>query len=258
MFIKYPKIPRYSDHVRLCITQKLHGTNAQLEIEGDTISCYSRNRELTLNNDNAGFTAFIEANKQEFIHKLGPGRYYGEWCGPGINSGEGSSEKIFVLFNYWDDYSESGLPANTAQVPLLFSGPVKREELSSVIAIEMAQLKANGSLLVPGYMKVEGVVIDIDGIKYKKVFKPEDTKWTGVKRQKGKVDKLDKIDYSYLCQPIRLEKLLSRDERYQSIENIKETAVTYLDDLIEEGEMKDEDRRGASRIIFKFIRGMLT
>lgn len=102
-FKKFPKISRFDD-LQVTITQKINGTNAQIYIYeaemGTHIAAGSRNRWLDPHADNFGFCSFVTAHELEIVRLLGPGRHYGEWAGPGINSGEGLSEKGFYLFNY--------------------------------------------------------------------------------------------------------------------------------------------------------------
>ena len=124
------------------------------------------------------------------------------------------------------------------------------------VGYKMRDLKLHGSLLVPGFMRPEGVVIMLDGKRYKKVFDKEETAW-----DKSDKVKKDEVDYNYLCQPVRLEKLLSRDSRY--LDNYPETLSTivneYLNDLVDEGEIYgDEDvvnivRERSSKFIFNFV-----
>jgi len=93
-------------------TVKLHGTNSSwvYDFNTETLVCQSRNRVLTVGDDNAGFALWtesfkdklIEAIKEEYdgitVDKL---VVYGEWCGPGIQKGVALSQldrKIFVIF----------------------------------------------------------------------------------------------------------------------------------------------------------------
>src|ERR1700722_20140804 len=86
------------------ITQKIHGSNAQIFIfkkeDGSLdLKCGKRSGWISIESDNFGFASYIESQKDKFL-LLGEGHHYGEWCGPGINSGEGLKNKTFVLFNY--------------------------------------------------------------------------------------------------------------------------------------------------------------
>lgn len=114
MFVKFPKIGKFSDMVykarkarysapslSMGAKIKLHGTNACVRIEADgTVAAQSRNRDLSLAHDNADFCSFVESNKTKFS-KLVPMFIYGEWAGPGVQSGvavsELSDKKFFVF-----------------------------------------------------------------------------------------------------------------------------------------------------------------
>lgn len=73
---------------------KLHGTNAAVRFEDGTYYCQSRNRDITPENDNYGFAAFIESllPKDRDYSELDGKVFYGEWCGPGICKGTAISE----------------------------------------------------------------------------------------------------------------------------------------------------------------------
>lgn len=258
----------------MSITQKIHGSNAQILIKKCEESIYlvesgcykeyiikagSRTRWLTPDDDNYGFCKWVMANQQELIEKLGEGRHYGEWAGPGINAGEGLKEKTLCLFN-WRRYIGKELPKNVTTVPMLYKGAISMDAINNA----MDKLRTEGSRLVPGYMKPEGVVIELDGQLYKNVFDAEETKWNEVTKIFS--DKQD-MDISYLLQPLRLEKLLSKDESYvrdypQSLSRI---CSDYVRDLEEEQQFKgtneDEikaEKKSLGRSIFYFVKSALS
>ena len=251
------------DRLDVYITQKIHGTNAQILIEKifkDNIMSTeffsnkitgvgSRSRWLEYDDDNYGFCNFVLENEDEFL-KLPAGRYYGEWCGKGINSGEGLPDRKFVLFNPYLKLDE--LPPQTVLVPLLFEGKIKAADLNDVINDTFLSLKQNGSSLCPGFMEPEGIVISIDNKLYKKVFKHENKPIERIKTIK--------TDYNYLCQPMRLEKLLSRDQKFTYIENIVDTVKAYFEDLVKEKEIIGTEEeiqkiiKLASRQVFSFVK----
>lgn len=262
--------------LQMCITQKIHGTNAHIlisevvehsgyspepliEVDGKfyILKVGSRNRYIFPGDDNYGFASFVHANKEEFIRKLGNGIHYGEWAGPGINSGEGLTQKTFVLFNHWRFPPERPLPPQTVVVPVIYKGGVDLQWVER----SMELLKTQGSYLAPGFMRPEGVVIEMAGVRYKKVFDAEETEWTkgsGVKNANPRIE----VDYNHLCQPIRLEKLLSRDERYlvNYPQSLPEIVSAYFTDLVAEAQISGSEdevkaiRKGASGQIFKFIK----
>jgi hypothetical protein len=251
--------------MQMQITQKLHGSNAVICIypkEDGTLDlrCGSRTRWLAVHDDNYGFCNFVESNRDAFIAKLGLGYHYGEWVGLGINSGEGLQEKILALFDFWRYRNEEGnldLPERVTVVPLLYKGPID----FSKVAETMEDLKTNGSKLVPGFMRPEGVVIQLAGVRYKEVFEIEEVAWT---KKTGKKNSNPKIivDFNHLCQPLRLEKLLSRDERYTRDfpENLPGIVKDYVADLVKEGQISGTEdeiksiKKAASNQIFKFVR----
>lgn len=152
-FKKFAKIARLS---RDCIvTEKLDGTNAQITIteEGDFLTG-SRNRWITPDNDNYGFSKWANENKEELM-KLGVGTHYGEWWGQGIQREYNLEEKRFSLFNVsrWSD--DSIRPACCHVVPTIYEGMFD----TNVIEQILTNMKLTGSCASPGFMKPEGVVI---------------------------------------------------------------------------------------------------
>jgi RNA ligase len=238
----------------MTITQKMHGTNAQIKITKiDSVNYLvqvgSRTRWITPQDDNFGFATFVYANMGKFIQSLGEGTYFGEWCGPGINSGEGFKEKTFVLFNHRTFPPERPLPPNTIVVPVLYKGKLDMSAIEST----MEALKTNGSVAVPGFMRPEGIVVDIGGRLYKKVFNPEETMW---KQGSIKPTLNTKADVSHLLQPIRLEKLLSRDSRFmeQYPKNYMQIVYEYVADLNTEGfEVSKDEKKQITKQLKRMI-----
>lgn len=244
----------------------VHNSNAQIFIEkfnGDDqifqIKAGSRTRWLTPDDDNYGFCKWVRANHEELIDKLGEGRHYGEWAGPGINTGEGLSEKNFIIFNY-RRFQDKELPQNVLRVPVLYTGRISLEKINEV----MAELKETGSRLVPGYMKPEGIVVEFDGTFYKNVFDDEEVQWN--RKEKTIHDRVDMPDISYLLQPLRLEKLLSRDESYTRNypESLKIICSEYFKDLEAENQFNATDaddlkmqRKALGREIFYFVKSFI-
>jgi len=264
----------------MSITQKIHGSNAQIlikkipdelmEIEkkkfpnhklsGHEVFVGSRTRWLTREDDNYGFCNWVGQNLEELIEKLGEGRHYGEWAGPGINCGEGLSEKTFCLFN-WRQFGDKVLPANVTTVPVLYTGKLSLNKINEVMAV----LKESGSRLVPGYMKPEGIVIQIDTQFYKNVFDDEEVKWSG--KEKKIHEHIEYPDITYLLQPLRLEKLLSHDEKYirEYPESLRNICSDYFKDLEAENQFiaTDDDnlkmqRKALGREIFYFVKSFVS
>lgn len=277
-FKSFDSIKKVRD-IEMSITQKIHGSNAQVFIfenriplgqvpkditaeelvaqfgerqlevtpysdETSSVTAVeldllvgSRTRWITPEDDNFGFARFVYANKAEFIEKLGVGRHFGEWAGPGINSGEGLTQKTFVLFDWWKFPVERPLPPQTVVVPLLYRGAMDAQKIEEV----MADLKANGSKLAPGFMRPEGVVVSVAGVRYKKVFEAEETQWKKGDGTKERIEKIsNELEVDHLLQPIRLEKLLSRDEKYIVTypNSLGHIASDYIADLVKEEQIK--------------------
>ena len=151
-FIKFSKMPRLSRE--MIITEKIDGTNAQICISDDGLELQagSRNRWITLDNDNMGFARWCNENKEDLL-RLGPGRHFGEWWGQGIQRKYGLDEKRFSLFNVsrW----RKGRPSCCHLVPTLFQGKFDTWEVDEVLNC----LKKHGSYAAPGFMKPEGIVV---------------------------------------------------------------------------------------------------
>ena len=176
-FKAFPKMPRLSREI--VVSEKLDGTNAQVYIteDGDFLTG-SRNRWITPQNDNYGFSRWAHEHKEELM-LLGPGRHYGEWWGSGIQRGYGlkGNDKRFSLFNTqrWclhnetpgtldiQDFSrnqllvkyQERLPKCCGLVPVLYKGDFDAEEIDG----QVGRLRDFGSLAVDGYMNPEGIVV---------------------------------------------------------------------------------------------------
>jgi hypothetical protein len=71
--------------VNFTATIKLHGTNAAVRVlRNGTVLTQSRNRLVTVNEDNKGFAAFIEPQHTQWSY-LPPCVVYGEWVGQGVH-----------------------------------------------------------------------------------------------------------------------------------------------------------------------------
>lgn len=259
-FKKFDKILHISK-MYMSITQKIHGSNAQILITpGASIGLWDikagcRTRWLTLEDDNYGFCKWVHDNANELI-KLGEGRHYGEWAGPGINSGEGLAEKNFIIFN-WRRFDGKELPRNVIRVPVLYVGKMSLDKINEV----MADLKENGSRLVKGYMKPEGIVVQLDEQYYKNVFDDEEVKWK--EKSRGIYQKTELPDVSHLLQPKRLEKLLSRDEKYirEYPESLPQICTDYVKDLEAENQFISDnpdslklEKKSLGKEIFYFVK----
>lgn len=155
LFEGFPKIARLKRDV--IVTEKLDGTNAQICVgEDGTILAGSRNRWLTLDNDNYGFAAWVKKNEED-LSKLGPGRHFGEWWGSGIQRSYGltGGDRRFSLFNIARYSQEStDLPACCSVVPVLCTG-----KMDVCVKNALWSLTEHGSVAAPGFMKPEGIVV---------------------------------------------------------------------------------------------------
>lgn len=248
-FKGFGKIERWKEPVECTITQKLHGTNAHILIEKRegihdseyiTVTVGSRTRWIEVGDDNYGFAAWVRANQVALIDFLGEGHHFGEWCGPGINSGEGLDEKTFVLFDWWK-HKGKPLPKGVALVPVLYEGPWDKDTMGVV----MQELKQNGSRLRPGFMRPEGVVMYLNGKNYKATLEQEETAWKRPDKEKVIIEDAEVL---HLLQPIRMEKLISRDERYRREfpQSLPQLVKDYVADLEAENQLPvDADERKA-------------
>lgn len=101
---QYPHLIRGHHTVQYAFKVKLHGTNAGVCIEPDgTVTAFSRTNVVSPGSDNAGFAAWVAANKDAWSAMKGtlPFVVYGEWCGPGVQKGVAVTQipnKIFAPF----------------------------------------------------------------------------------------------------------------------------------------------------------------
>lgn len=145
MFKPWPKTPRI-ENVTYHFTEKLDGTNACLIIQDGELYCQSRNKLITPEDDNYGFARWAYSHKEELVHNLYPGYWYGEWWGLGIQRGYDQTEKRFSLFWY----------PGTLETDLVSLVPTLK-----VATLEEARnlLITEGSQAAPGFMNPEGVVL---------------------------------------------------------------------------------------------------
>jgi len=92
--------------VKLKGTVKVHGTNAGINIKKNSVTAQSRNRSISIDDDNAGFASFVEENKDKFASLSGnicedeTLTIFGEWCGGNIQKcvGVTGMPKSFIVF----------------------------------------------------------------------------------------------------------------------------------------------------------------
>lgn len=107
-------------------TVKIHGTNSSvgLDLKDNSLFCQSRNRVLSLDDDNYDFVKYIEDNKSEFLkifneikNKINTENYdsiiiYGEWAGKGIQNKVAVSE----LDRFFAPFSIRGINKDTIDI----------------------------------------------------------------------------------------------------------------------------------------------
>lgn len=169
-FTPFRKIARLSRE--MIITEKIDGTNASVYIgEDGTFLTGSRNRWITPESDNAGFSKWAHAHKEELMG-LGVGLHFGEWWGQGIQRGYGLKEKRFSLFNVSRWENPDTRPACCGCVPVLYEGMFD----TYVVDVMLSNLAMYGSKAVEGYMNPEGIVVfhTAGNVFFKKTLEHDD------------------------------------------------------------------------------------
>lgn len=105
---------------RCYIFPKIDGTNAQVWYCPQTrrLRCGSRNRELSLEKDNAGFMAWATQNERliNLSKHFSGHRIYGEWLVPhSLKTYRDDSWRDFYVFDVWHEESDRYLPYETYQ-----------------------------------------------------------------------------------------------------------------------------------------------
>jgi RNA ligase len=99
-------VTAFPDLVKGAITYrakiKLHGENHAIQIHEEDVICQSRSVILTSEKDNNGFAKYVSKFTNKLLSSPAKGFIlFGEWCGPGIQSGTALNqlpEKLFALF----------------------------------------------------------------------------------------------------------------------------------------------------------------
>ena len=168
IFQRMPSIPRLIRDV--IVTEKIDGTNASIYIEEDGKTMYtgSRTRWISPQDDNYGFARWAAEHGPELLALLGPGHHFGEWYGQGIQRNYGLKEKRFALFNvqrWMSAFNQEQFGARIPNatlvpdwidvVPIVGIGPFDTDAI--MFGVEL--LRERGSIIAPGFMKPEGVVV---------------------------------------------------------------------------------------------------
>jgi hypothetical protein len=175
-FAKWPSIQRLSSET-CWITEKVDGTNGVIYVPEnpiDPVLAGSRERWLTNEDgtpplpkgDNYGFGSWVYERREQ-LRRLGPGYHYGEFYGAGIQRRYGLPDKRWASFEFWRT-DLAGLAAiSVCVVPVLYVG----EPVAGEIERQVERLCREGSVLHPGWMKPEGVVMTFKNMKAAKFKK---------------------------------------------------------------------------------------
>ena len=227
-------------------TVKIHGTNAAVVVYKDRITYQSRERELSVQYDNAGFCTYMQGvDLSSLFEGIEYEEYiaiYGEWCGGNIQKGVGvtSLEKMFVIFDVvvdgvYLDHFEKEIPEKrvfsidnfpTFEVDIDFNNP----EDSQNTLIDLT-LKVEEECPVAKKFGVSGIG---EGIVFSCVSdKSLKFKSKGEKHSSSKVKVLNAVDtekvkswhefVEYSCTENRLR---------QGLENVPSLDVKYTGDFI--------------------------
>lgn len=180
-FLKYPHLERFGTtetngiDMGMCyLFPKIDGTNSQLWYEFPLLKAGSRNRELELTNDNAGFYnwATTQENIFAFFDKYPTLRLYGEWLVPHtLKTYRADAWRKFYVFDVmtennefvsYDLYKELLDEFNIEYIP-----PICKVENPTYERL-VAQLEKNGYLIEDGKGIGEGIVIK--NYRYKNKF----------------------------------------------------------------------------------------
>lgn len=207
MFEKFPSLTRFSHG--WTVTEKLDGTNGAILIEHESqvpeefrdqallktnaiqptyLFAQSRNRMLSLEQDNHGFARWVYDNAEALAKELGEGRHFGEWVGKGVNKRHYNlDQKVFALFNTHRWAGLNALDGRLRCVPVLADNQYLGEP-GEVFADILEGLKVGGSHFSPGFMDPEGIVMrhGPSGTLFKKTFDyDEKGKWAENQAAKG-------------------------------------------------------------------------
>lgn len=148
-FVGFPKLARLNRE--MVVTEKIDGTNACVVVTDDgEVHAQSRKRRITPEQDNFGFARWVAEHAEE-LRGLGPGRFFGEWWGLGIQRGYGLDHKRFAPFNP----DTRDVPDCCHTVPVLTRYAFDLGRVQDCIE----DLRANGSAAAPGFKPAEGVVV---------------------------------------------------------------------------------------------------
>lgn len=154
---KFGSIPRLNRG--FVVTEKLDGTNGLVKVDDDGhVYAGSRNRWLTVDDDNFGFARWVSDNAGTLATDLGPGLHYGEWYGQGIQRRYGLDYKAFALFNVARWEAHKFATPHLEVVTVLGEGETVLE-LADCVEYCLEELATHGSIHVPSFLDPEGIVV---------------------------------------------------------------------------------------------------
>jgi len=174
MFLKYPHVERYGNDevaeidIGIChVFPKIDGTNASIWVDDDLNICAgSRNRELELDNDNAGFKQEVHESTiiQDFFSEYPYVRLYGEWLVPhSLKTYRETAWRKFYVFDVYCHRSEAFLRFKDYNDMLDNSGIEVIQPIAIIKNPSFEQLldctKKNVFLIEDGKGSGEGIVI---------------------------------------------------------------------------------------------------
>lgn len=176
-FRKYQHIERFGTtevddiQIGVCyVFPKIDGTNSSVWLNNGNVTAGSRNRELSLESDNAGFFASIlqEPNVKAYLEKHPTHRLFGEWLVPhSLRTYRDDAWRKFYIFDVCvDNDSDAGLE----YLPYEVYKPLLEEfDLNYLVPIRIVKngeyedfikcLEENNFLIKDGNGVGEGVVI---------------------------------------------------------------------------------------------------
>jgi hypothetical protein len=176
-FVKYQHIERLgTDEVegiengRCHMFYKIDGTNSQAYLgEDGTLRAGSRNRELTPDNDNAGFCKYAmqEIRLQEYLKKHPTHRLFGEWLVPhSLKTYRDDAWKTYYIFDVCEENGEETryLPYEEYKILLEEFGidyipPIATIENPTIEDLTNLLEKTGNFLIKDGAGNGEGIVI---------------------------------------------------------------------------------------------------
>jgi len=218
---------------------KIDGTNSSLWMDGG-LKAGSRNRELSLDDDNAGFYSW--AVKQikilNFFHSYPNLRLYGEWLVPHtLKTYEDSAWNNFYVFDVmsndrylpYEEYSRLLDEFNIEYIP-----PICRVENPSLDRL-YNQLEKNGYLIKDGMGVGEGIVIK--NYNYKNKFGR--VTWAKIVRNEFKA-KHSKTNIAEIKETLSVEEVIAKkyiteslvEKEYAKIESESGWSSKYIPRLL--------------------------